>query len=265
MARIAARLLLTALFVGVSLGHLGADVTIKQSVDGKMMAFSGKGTSTTYIKGNRMRTETTMGDRTHSMIFDVDAQKIYIFDSRKKEADVWDMAAFRQQIEKSVDVSSASGAIKANGQTKQIAGQTASGYDMAMTMKAAMAGSKDLDMTVTLQGPVWIVKGAPGSADFSRFYKAAAEKGFIFSDPNAAKAQPGQAKAMAEMYRQMADIGGIPYESRTEIKMSGSGPMAMVARMGNMTMTSIVDSVDTATLADDLFAPPAGYKLNMKK
>ena len=39
----------------------------------------------------------------------------------------------------------------------------------------------------------------------------------------------------------------------------------MVARMGNMTMTSIVESVDTTALADDLFAPPAGYKLNMKK
>ena len=265
MSRTAVGLLFTALFVCVPLAPLGADVTIKQSVDGKMLAFSGKGTSTTYIKGNRMRTETTMGDRTHSMIFDVDAQKIYVFDSRKKEADVWDMAAFAQQMEKSVDLSSVSGSLKPNGQSKPIAGQTASGYDMMMSMKSAMAGSKDANMTVTLQGPVWIVKGAPGSADFSRFYKAAADKGFIFGDPNAAKAQPGQAKAIAEMYRQFAAIGGIPYESRTEIKMSGEGPMAMVARMGNMTMTSIVESVDTAALADDLFAPPAGYKLNMKK
>src|SRR5512145_1225035 len=103
MSRTAAGLVLTVLFVSVPLAPLGADVTIKQSVDGKMLAFSGKGTSTTYIKGNRMRTETTTGDRTHSMIFDVDAQKIYVFDSRKKEADVWDMAAFAQQMEKSVD------------------------------------------------------------------------------------------------------------------------------------------------------------------
>ena len=265
MSRTASRLVLTALFVSISLVPLAADVTIKQAIDGKMLGFNGKGTSTTYIKGNRMRTDTVMGDRTQSMIFDVDAQKIFVFDSRRKEADVWDMAAFGQQIEKSVDVSGASGSIKANGQTKQIAGQSATGYDMMMTMKAAMGGGKELNMTVTMQGPIWIVKGAPGSADFSRFYKAAAEKGFIFGDPNAAKAQPGQAKATAEMYRQLAAIGGIPYESRTEIKMGGEGPMALVARMGNMTMTSVVESVDTAALADDLFAPPAGYKLNMKK
>jgi len=35
--------------------------------------------------------------------------------------------------------------------------------------------------------------------------------------------------------------------------------------MGNVTMTTTVDSVDVAPLADDLFAPPAGYKLNQKK
>ena len=35
--------------------------------------------------------------------------------------------------------------------------------------------------------------------------------------------------------------------------------------MGNMSMTSTVQSVETGALADDLFAPPAGYKLNQKK
>jgi hypothetical protein len=30
-------------------------------------------------------------------------------------------------------------------------------------------------------------------------------------------------------------------------------------------MTNTVDAVETTALADDLFAPPAGYKLNPKK
>jgi len=120
--------------------------------------------------------------------------------------------------------------------------------------------------TVTLSGPVWIVKNAPGAADFAKFYKGAVEKGWIFSDPRAAKGQPGQAKAMAEMYKKMADAGGIAYENDMQIKMSGSGPMAgLLARMGNINMTTTVESVNAAPLADDLFAPPAGYKLNPKK
>jgi hypothetical protein len=64
----------------------------------------------------------------------------------------------------------------------------------------------------------------------------------------------------------MAEIGGIPYETNVQIKMSGSGPMAAIlSRMGNVTMTSTVDSVEVAPLAETLFAPPAGYKLNQKK
>jgi hypothetical protein len=133
-------------------------------------------------------------------------------------------------------------------------------------MQSAMAGSKDMNMTVTLQGPVWIVKNAPGSADYSGFYKAAVEKGWIFSDPRAAKGQPGQAKAMAEMYKRISDIGGIAYETDMQIKMSGSGPMGgLFAKLGNMSYSTIVDAVETDSLSDALFAPPAGYKLNPKK
>jgi hypothetical protein len=176
------------------------------------------------------------------------------------------MATFGAELSKTVDMSGATATMKSNGQTKQIAGHSADGYDMEVSMKSALGGSKDMIMTVTLTGPIWIVKNAPGSVDYARFYKAAVEKGWIFSDPRGAKAQPGQAKAMAEMYEQIADIGGIPYETNVQIKMSGSNPMAgLLSKMGNVTMTATVDSVTVAPLADDLFAPPPGYKLNQKK
>jgi hypothetical protein len=255
----------TCLALGLALPAY-ADVTLKQTSSGKGLGISGSASGVTYIRGNKMRTEVVRGDKTHSMIFDVDAQRLYIFDSKKKEADVWDMGAFANELSKSVDVSGAKASLKANGQTKPIDGHSATGYDLEISMQSAMAGSKDMDMTAVLSGPVWIVKNAPGSADFARFYKAAVEKGWIFSDPRGAKAQPGQAKAIAEMHRQIADIGGIPYATDVQIKMSGSGPLAgILAKMGNVTMTTTTDSVDVAPLADDLFAPPAGYKLNQKK
>ena len=255
----------TVLGLGLALpAH--ADVTLKQTTGGKGLGISGNASGATYIKGNKMRSDAVMGDKTHTTIFDVDAQKMYIFDSKKKEADVWDMATFGAELSKTVDMSGAKASLKPNGQTKQIAAHSAAGYDMEVSMQSALGGNKDMPVTVTLSGPIWIVKNAPGSADYARFYKAAVEKGWIFSDPRGAKAQPGQAKAMAEMYKQMAEIGGIPFETQVQIKMSGSGPMAgILSKIGNMTMTSTVDSVEVAPLADDLFAPPAGYKLNQKK
>jgi hypothetical protein len=35
--------------------------------------------------------------------------------------------------------------------------------------------------------------------------------------------------------------------------------------MGNASSSTSVDSVETGALPDDLFAPPAGHKLNAKK
>lgn len=244
-----------------------ADVTLKQTTTGKGMGMSGTSPAVTYIKGSKMRTDTVIGDRTQSMIFDLDAQKMYMFDSRKKEADVYDMAAFSKEISSSVDTANMKVSMKPNGQTKDIAGQTATGYDLEVSVPAGLGGNKDMAIVMTLAGPTWIVKGAPGTADYVGFYKAAVEKGWIFSDPRAAKGQPGQAKAMAEMYRQLAEAGGIAYETEMQMKMGGmSGPMAgLFAKMGNMSFSTKVDAVETGALADDLFAPPAGYKLNTKK
>jgi hypothetical protein len=244
-----------------------ADLKLTQNVSGKGMGQGGTTVSTTYIKGLKMRTDSVTNGTTRSTIFDVQNQKMYIFDSKKKEADVWDMAAFGKQVGASVDPSEMTTSIKPNGQTKQVAGKTATGYDMAISMPAHVGDAKDgMEMTVNLTGPLWIVKGAPGTQDYLQFYKAAAERGWIFGDPRAAKSSPGQAKAMAEMYRQFTETGGIPYETEMNIKMSGSGPMAAImSRMGNITTTSSVQSTETTPLADDLFVPPAGYKLSEKK
>jgi hypothetical protein len=247
-----------------------ADVTIKQTTGGKGMGMGGKAAGTTYIKGHKMRADLTLGDRVQSTIFDIDAQKAYFFDSKKKEVDVWDMGAFAAQMGQSVDVSSIKASVKPNGQTKPFGTLTANGYDMLVSVPAAMGGGNGPKMTVTLTGPVWIVKNAPGSADYVSFYRAAAEKGFIFSDPRAAKGQPGQAKAMAEMYKQFAAIGGIAYEMNMQVKLgmdgAEAGPMAgILAKMGNIELQTVVESVETAPVADDLFAPPAGYKLNPKQ
>jgi hypothetical protein len=243
-----------------------ADVTVKATGTGKGMGMGGAMTTTTYIKGNKMRTDTVIGNDTRTMIFDVDNQRLYSFDAKKKEADAWDMQAFGNNINASVDTANMKASVKPNGQTKQIAGRTATGYDMELSLPATMGGKGGMKITVMIAGPMWIVKGAPGTAEYINFYKSAVDKGWIFSDPRGAKANPGQAKAMAEMYRELAATGGIPYEQEMNVKMAGDGPMAaMMSRMGNITTTQTVQSVETGTLPAELFAPPAGYKIKEQR
>jgi len=243
-----------------------ADVTIKATGTGKGLFMSGDTTSTTYIKGLKMRAETVMGNKTLTTIFDVENQKMYLFDSKKKEADVWDMAAFAQELSSSISVDGMRSSMKPNGQTKSIGGQNADGYDMENVVPTTVGGAGGMKITMVLTGTTWIAKGAPGTAEYAAFYKGAAEKGWIFADPRAAKGSPGQAKAMAEMYTEFAKIGGVPYESQMDIKPQGEGPMAgLMARMGAMSMTSTTQSVETGPLADELFQPPAGYELKLRQ
>ena len=257
------QILVAAGLVAMVAAPLSADVTIKAMNSGKVMGMGGDLQTTTYVKGMKMRVDTVTGDTIRTSIYDVENQKLYMFDNKKKEADVWDMAQVSAELSKTVSVQDIKSSIKPNGQTKQIAGKTANGYDIAIAVPAETGGMK---MTMNLTGTTWIVKGAPGTADYIAFYKAAAEKGWIFSDPRVAKSQPGQAKAMAQMYEQFARLDGLPYATDMNIKAAGEGPMAaMMAKMGNMNMTTTNESVDTTAIAADMFAPPAGYKLNTKK
>jgi hypothetical protein len=132
-----------------------------------------------------------------------------------------------------------------------------------VSVKSQMA--EGMAMTVTISGPAYLSTDAPGAKDYASFYMAAADRGFFFGDPRAAKAQPGNAKGMMALYRTMAEKG-IPLESRHVIKLSGEGPMAgLFAKMGGGEITSTVTSVSAEPINDDLFAVPAGYKVKRQK
>ena len=71
---------------------------------------------------------------------------------------------------------------------------------------------------------------------------------------------------MGEMYRQLAATGGIPYEMEMNVKMSGDGPMkAVFEKMGNISITTTVNAVETGAIAANMFAVPAGYTLKEQK
>lgn len=242
-----------------------ADVTIKATGTGEGLGMSGTMSSTTYIKGLKMRVDGTLGKKPSSTIFDVDNQKMYVLDEKKKEAEVWNMAAVSEEVSNSVTVGGIQTTIKPNGQTKQVAGLNADGYDLEIIVPATLGGPGGVAMTIVMTGTTFVAKGAPGSQDYSAFYAGAAEKGWIFSDPRAAKGQPGQARAMAQMYAEFAKLGGLPYESDMHIKLQSEGVMGgLMAKMGSVTTTSNIESVDTAPIADTQFQPPADYELKQK-
>jgi hypothetical protein len=236
-----------------------ADVTITSNTSGKGLGAMAGGPSTLFIKGTRMRTDQTVRGETLTTIMDAQTGQMISFSSNKKEAEVYNLAQMSAEMSKSVSLEGLKVQMTPNGQTKELLGRPATGYTLNISLPMKMG---EMQMDMTMGGPVWIVKGAPGTADYAAFYKAAAEKGLFFGNPQQAKAQPAQAKGMAEMYRAMAQAGGVPYETAIEIRFAGEGPMAaMMSKMGGMGITTTVTAISTDPIGDDKFAPPAGYTL----
>jgi hypothetical protein len=248
---------LTLLILSVAASPAAADVTVrlKNSGKGAMGAAMG-GESTQQIKGAKMRTDQTIGSDPTSSIVDAGEQKMIVLNHKKREAEAHDMAKLSQEM------AAATGEIKTSltptSRTRQIAGATCTDHDVRMEIPMQMG--QDV-MTMVMSGVVCLAQGAPGAADYAAFYEAAAENGLFFGDPRAAKAQPGQAKGMTALYRDMASRG-VPYATELQMKVEGTGMMAsMMNKMGGMTMTSEVLSISTDAIPDAQFEVPAGYKV----
>jgi hypothetical protein len=238
-----------------------ADVTLKQKAGGTGLgAAAAAGEMTQYVKGLKIRTDQMMSGKMTSTVMDASLKQMVVLDHAAKEANVYDMTKVAESLAK-VPVSEIKTSIVPTGKTREVAGSTCTVYDVKVAVPMQMG---DNSVAIVLSGPYCLVKNGPGQADFSAFYRAAAENGFILGDPRQAKAQPAQSKAMTEMYRKMSELG-VPFATETNITFEGSGPMAaMMGKMGTQTMTTEVTSVSTAPIADSVFEVPAGYKLNRR-
>lgn len=235
-----------------------ADITLTSKMTGKMAG--GDGTiQVVKVKGSKMRTDSTRGSDMTSTIFDVEAGKMIVLDHKKKEAIVLDTAAIAETMGKSAGSIDVKTDLKPTSEKKQVAGYDCTVYDTNVTV--TMSPGEGMNIQLAMTGPACLSSNAPGKAEYEQFYAAAVAKGFFFTDPRAAKAQPGMAKAIAEASKKWAEAG-VPLSSTQTMKFEGGGMMTgmMNKMMGGPTTTELT-KVDTGTIADTEFATPAGYKV----
>jgi hypothetical protein len=239
-----------------------ADVTVRQKNTGKGgIGGAMSGESVLQISGTKMRTDQTVGSDQTSTIIDADAQKMVVLNHKRKEAEVYDMSKLSDDISKATGGGEIKATITPTGRTRQIAGATCTDHDISMTVPMQMGNDA---MNMVSSGVVCLAKGGPGAQDYAAFYTAVADKGLFFSDPRAAKAQPGQARGMTALYRDMA-ARGVPYYNELQMKFEGSGMMAaMMNKMGGVSMTTEVTSISAGDVPEAQFEVPAGYKVRTR-
>ena len=252
----------TALALAISI-PAAADVTLTGTSSMKGGPFAAEGAATTYIKGAKMRTDSTFKGDLTSMIFDVDGQKMISINHKKKEAEVFEMATFQKSMS-AIDDSAVDVKFTPNGESKTVAGEKCDGYTMTITIPFKQEGMPE-GLSIIMTGPVFVAKQSAAKDEYAAFYTHAVEKGFFFTNPAQAKAQPGIAKGFATLYKEMAKTG-VAYETTMQIKFEGGGMMgSMMNKMASSTVTTSYTSVSSDPIADSQFAIPADYKVKPGK
>lgn len=258
--------LLAALLVATA--PASADVSVTTQTSGKASFINVGGEGVSQFKGKRQRTDSTVGSKTVSLIIDIDNMRFVDLNDAKKSATVTPLASITDELEK-VGVGAMDATLTKTSQTKQIAGYPCTVHDVKVSMPFSPTGQpgQGMDAVMVLAGTVCLSTAAPGLADYQAFYKAAADSGFIFGNPAAAKSPTGaaQAKAYAALTRKMAEAG-IALESHVTITASGDNPMAqMMAKLAASDITTTVTKIETGDVAADRFDIPPDYKVKTQK
>jgi hypothetical protein len=230
-----------------------ADLTITSTTAGKMMVMNLGGESMTRIKGNKMRIDQTKDGNTLSTIIDIDGQRMISLDSKKKEATVMSLGALQEGMGK-ITGGDVKVKLTPTAETKQVAGYSCKVHDIGIAFPFNPSGKEgdanDMQMAMVMSGPTCLSKDAPGFEDYQRVYRAAAK------GPGAS-----QARALASLYRSMAEAG-MPLDQQLTIGLEGNNPMVgMMNKMMKSNMTSTVTKIETGEVAADLFDVPPGYKV----
>lgn len=171
--------------------------------------------STVSVKGDRMLHKSN----THATVIDLGSQTITTIDFQKKQYSVMTFDEMKQALEQmSQKMKQKDGAevkfkvsADATGKTKQAAGFAAKELIMKMEMEGTdqKSGQKG-GMTVTTD--MWIAQGVPGYQEVRAFYKKMGEKLNWTPGGNMFMANPEVSKGMAEVYKEMAKLDGVPVE-----------------------------------------------------
>ena len=238
-----------------------ADVTLTATTSGKAPVVGDlNGTQTTRIKGNRMRIDSTQGDKTTAIILDIEGQRMITIDDKKREATIMPAAKLQEALGKTT-----TGQVKASvtptAETKTIAGISCKVHQVSVEIPFSMGGP-EMQMAMVMSGPACLSKDAPGFADYQRLYTAVAEKGFVLGDPRSAQG-PGaaMAKGMASFHKTMADAG-VSLDQSIHAELKGEGPMAgIMGRFFKLDSAHVVTKIETGDVDAAIFEVPAGYKV----
>lgn len=249
---------LTILFGCTATGY--ADLRIQEKVEGNAGKLHVTGTQITEIRGNQMRVETQSGSDTQVILYDLGAQTVSVFDTKRKEVRVRNIASIQQETSKVIPLASISFKYSPAGASRSINGLSCDVYDFSARIPVTEDGKPTLIMT----GSMCVSKNANGVNEYHHFVATANQLGAIIGYTNNNLVFVAMAYAETSIYRVAEAIGGIPLEISRKIQFEGgmfAGLLNRSAGERSLELTGLSDSV----LSPVDFDIPNGWKRNETK
>ena len=256
--------------LGLCVAPLGADVTVTQTMtmEGAAAAMMPPGQMPKMvmrIKGMKSRADIDAGGQVVSAITDLAARQVIMLMPGTKVAQVITpetvAAGGAPLAMPAVDVT-----LTPTGKSQTIDGLACDEHAFSLAVDMAAMGGGEMppearaamkDVTMKMDGSIWIAKAAPGTAEWVAFYKAAADSKLLTAISGM---KPGQPGGLDKLFAATAAAPGIPYLTEMTMRFEGTGPMVeAMNKMGVMKIVQRVTSVSTEPIADTLFAVPEGY------
>ena len=185
--------------------------------------------STVSVKGDRMMHRS----QTHASIVDLSSQTITSIDFQKKTYSVMTFDEMKQALEnmqqrmKQNDKGQMNFKVEANatGKTKQVATFDCKEMILKMSMEGTdqQSGQKGA-MVITTD--MWIAPAVPGYQEVRDFQKRMAEKLNWTPGGNMFMSNPDAAKGMAEVYKEVSKLDGMPVQQYISMGAEGQGGAA---------------------------------------
>ncbi len=192
--------------------------------------------STVSVKGDMMVHRTG----THASVIDLGAGTITSIDFQKKTYSVMTFEEMKQMMEQMAQKMQKNDKAEmqfkvsadATGKTKQVSGFEAKEMIMKMEMQGTDKDSGQKGgMTVTTD--MWIAPGVPGYQEVRNFQKRMAEKLNWTPGGNMFMSNPQVSQGMAEVYKEVAKVDGMPVQQLISMGMAGQPAAAGASSDGS--------------------------------
>lgn len=249
-------------FVVLSVASLAADVLITETIAAKTGDRSQpSATRLTHVKGTHMRIDQQQDRDSASTLYDLNENVTIALDAKKKRAEVRAIAERSAKLERMYPRSRTTTTMTATGSSREVAGVSCAEHTFAVRVPL----TKEDGLAFMLTGSACVAHDAPGASDYQAFARAAIDRQLVLGPASDNRLVLALVRGQTELYRALADVGGIPYVVDMNMDVDGRGMLAgIVRKVLSGRRTSTVITVSAAPLDNATFAVPAGWKRERK-